>query len=75
MQLGKMYLVKEYCWFLYPTKELAWDEGTDSSGRPRRAYAVQGAKWYSEHYKCNVFVVEPKTYVVLLEVSPTISSL
>jgi hypothetical protein len=27
------------------------------------------AKWFSQEFKCKVFVVEPNTYVVLLEVN------
>ena len=67
MQIGKMYLVKEYFWLLYPTKELV--------GVPGQLRACAGAvtalkhsKWLSEHNKCNVFVVEENTCVVLLEV-------
>ncbi len=70
MQLGKMYLVKELFWFLYPTKERA------EYGRARAAsvaamawrWAANNAKVLSERYKCNVFVVEENTCVVLLEV-------
>lgn len=62
LQLGKMYLVKQYFWLLYPTKELARERaGMD------RAWASREAKYFSEHYKCNVSVVEENTYVVLLE--------
>ena len=59
MQLGKMYLVKEYCWFLFPTKERARAEDA--------GMAEMNAKWLSEHYNCNVDVVEPNTCFVLLE--------
>ena len=62
MQLGKMYLVKEFFWFLFPTKELAVRCPTAKM----RTY--HDAKWLSEYYKCNVAVVEKNTYVVLLEV-------
>ena len=64
MQLGKMYLVKELFWLLFPTKELA-------EASPRRATpageAAHGAKWYSEYLNCNVDVVEENTCFVLLE--------
>ena len=67
MQLGKMYLVKDLFWLLYPTKELV--------GVPGQLRACAGAvtalkhsKWLSEHNKCNVFVVEENTCFVLLEV-------
>ena len=73
LQLGKMYLVKEYCWFLYPTKELASTTGSRWSSVRRwpsddgRTAAYQDAIWLSQRYKCNVGVVEPKTSFVLLE--------
>ena len=60
MQLGKMYLVKEYFWYVFPTKKLA---GRVSGPR----VAGRNAKVLSEDYNCNVFVVEPKTCFVLLE--------
>jgi hypothetical protein len=72
MQLGKMYLVKELFWFLYPTKKVAGGVMRDyrhwarASSSPRRA--ALNAKMLSEDYNCNVFVVEPNTCVVLLEV-------
>ena len=81
MQLGKMYLVKELFWFLYPTKELATEGRAKAAAgvlgvcwRARAAIgaraemAANNAKLLSERYKCNVFVVEENTYVVLLEV-------
>ena len=75
MQLGKMYLVKEFFWFLFPTKELAGDgEGDLDHGvegpEVRWAGVAQSyAKLLSENYNCNVSFFEPKTYVVLLEES------
>ena len=75
MQLGKMYLVKDWFWFLYPTKEMAAAAGgrrvTRAAGwsfDKMRRVAYQDAQWSSERHGCNVAVVEPKTCVVLLEV-------
>ena len=65
MQLGKMYLVKEFFWLLFPTKELATGCPSRRCCGVRRA--VQSAKWTSEYLSCNVFVVELNTCVVLLE--------
>ena len=65
MQLGKMYLVKEFFWFLFPTKELAWRAFGEHHGE--RTRALEAAKWMSGRWRCNVSVVEPNTYVVLLE--------
>ena len=69
MQLGKMYLVKELFWFLYPTKELAAEarRGTARAALKWR-WAANNAKLLSERYKCNVSFVEENTCVVLLEV-------
>ena len=64
MQLGKMHLVKEWFWFLYPTKELA----VSISRSAKSLAAYQDAKALSQEFKCNVFDVEPNTCVVLLEV-------
>ena len=64
IQIGKTYLVKRYHWFVFPTKELAVRWFSDEE----RTATYQDAKWLSERYKCNVFVVEKNTCVVLLEV-------
>ena len=69
LQLGKMYLVKDWFRLLYPTKELATTATTaegalGSQARPR---AYRNARWYSEEYNCNVAVVEENTCVLLLE--------
>ena len=66
MQLGKMYLVKEYFWLLYPTKELAGVPGWPSACAGD-VTALKHSKWLSEHNKCNVSVVEENTCFVLLE--------
>jgi hypothetical protein len=67
MQLGKMHLVKEWFWFLYPTKELVVGR-FEASKRASSLAVYQDAKALSESFNCNIFVVEPKTCVVLLEV-------
>lgn len=61
IKIGKLYLVKEYFWFLLPTKEMAMEVGVLSSLTATRA------KWLSKHFKCKVSVIEPNTCVVLLE--------
>ena len=69
LQLGKMYLVKEYFWFLFPKKGMAKPATAWPSNTPRVGgeVAEMNAKWLSEHYKCNVAVVELNTCFVLLE--------
>ena len=65
LQIGKMYLVKEYFWLLFPTKEVV-EPWRAADGDAFRA-AYRAAKWYSERYNCNIDVVEPNTCFVLLE--------
>ena len=62
LQIGKMYLVKDLFWFLYPTKDLA-----DGAVAGKRTTAYEDAEWYSEYYSCNVVVGEENTCFVLLE--------
>ena len=68
IQIGELYLVKEYCWFLYPTKELAEAMCQRHGVGGRGGWVANNAKLLSERYKCNISVVEPNTCVVLLEV-------
>jgi hypothetical protein len=72
LQLGKMYLVKELFWLLYPTKGLAGGAAGGFGGHGWRlkklTTAYETAKWESESFNCNVDVVEENTCFVLLEV-------
>ena len=71
LQLGKMYLVKEFFWFVFPTKKVAgvaMREWPGADGAVSLLRATYNAKRLSEYYWCDVFVVEPNTCVVLLEV-------
>jgi hypothetical protein len=63
IQIGELYLVKGFC-LLIPTKERASRRLSGGCGRPA---AYRHAKELSQIFKCNVSVVEPNTYVVLLE--------
>ena len=58
--------MKQFFYLLFPTKKLA--EASPRPTRGGRKVAYQDAKWLSQEFKCNVFVVEPNTCVVLLEV-------
>ena len=68
MIIGKLYLLKQYCWFLFPTKEVAvWaDEKAWGAWRRTSSAAKSAAKWLSDHYNCNASVIEENIYVVLL---------
>ena len=65
LQIGKMYLVKEYFWYVFPTKELAADSRVEWDATVSAAAVM--AKVLSESFNCNVAVVEENTCVVLLE--------
>ena len=67
MIIGELYLVKEYCWFMFPTKELAMVTMVPMLVGALRAEGQICAKLLSERYKCKVSFVEPNTYIVLLE--------
>ena len=67
MQLGKMYLVKELFWLLFPTKEVGVAWWARGGQRSERSWAYQEAKKCSERFNCNVAVVEENTYFVFLE--------
>ena len=70
LKIGELYLVKEFFWFLFPTKELARRVQTAVQavmGVERARAAWRNAKMLSEDYNCNVSVVEPNTCFVLLE--------
>ena len=76
IQLGKMYLVKEWFWFLYPTKEMVVEAYT--CGVPNvphsshiSVYAHGKAKTIGTTKSCNVYVAEPKTCIVLLDQQKT----
>lgn len=67
MIIGELYLVKEFFWFLFPTKELATAWWARGGQRSERSWAYQEAKKCSERFNCNVAVVEENTYFVFLE--------
>ena len=66
MKIGKLYQVKEFFWFLYPSKEIA------AAAVVAAAYADAGeptadAAYYSKHYKCNVSFIPQNSIFCLLE--------
>jgi hypothetical protein len=56
MKIGKLYQVKEYFWFLYPSKDIA-----------TAAAAVIAAAYWSKQYNCEVTYFSPDSYIVFLE--------
>lgn len=65
LQLGKMYLVKQYFWLLYPTKEQSMQ--TSFPPRPTKVQAASDSTRLSSHDKCSIGIVELNTCFVLLE--------
>ena len=70
MNIGSLYLVKNWSWLLFPTKETALVEGhrrrVGASGHLELLAAVNSA-WYSKCYSCNVTYFSPDSIVVFLE--------
>ena len=74
MKIGKLYQVKKFYWFLYPSKERAaaaaadaWWPGDDHGiAALHGVVAAQAAQW-SEHFKCNVTFVSENSIFCLLE--------
>ena len=74
MNIGKLYQVKKYYWFLYPSKEIA----VASVFRDGEAYAAAAgfvcalaapdyAANYSKYFNCNVSYISPNSIFVFLE--------
>ena len=64
MQIGKLYQINKYYWFLYPSKEIAatavahtFDEGDGAAA----------AAYLSKRFNCNVSHIEPNSIFVLLD--------
>ena len=54
---GKLYQVKKYFWYLYPSKETAADA----------AAAVSATAYWSKEFNCNVTYISPNSIFCLLE--------
>ncbi len=69
MNVGKLYQVKKYFWFLYPSKEIAAlaldDTFLATACAPNRTAAYAAA--YSKNLKCNVSYIAPNSIFCLLE--------
>jgi hypothetical protein len=63
VEIGKMYLVKDFFWILFPTKKFAmiWSDAARWETREQ-------ALWACERYNVDVSVFEPNTCIVLLEI-------
>jgi hypothetical protein len=73
MNIGSLYKVKKYFWFLFPTKETALD-AVHALHLDAAAYAVHSAAvgeseaaWYSKQLNCDVSYFCLDSIVVFLE--------
>ena len=64
MKIGKLYQVKKFYWFIYPSTDIAADasDGTDGASD-----ATNIAAYYSNKYNCKVSYIEPNSIFVFLE--------
>ena len=68
MNIGSLYKVKEYFWFLFPTKETALDGVGVRLGGPTALEIIRSdAAWYSKRFNCEVTYFSPDSIVVFLE--------
>jgi hypothetical protein len=67
MNIGKLYQVKKYFWFLYPSKEIAVAATSTPTAYATGAAAAAEAACLSKHFKCNVSHIEPNIIFCLLE--------
>ena len=69
LNVGKLYKIKKYFWYLYPSKEtaaLARIEGFHADAGAARTATAATAHW-SERFNCNVTFVSENSIFCLLE--------
>ena len=72
MNIGKLYQVKQYFWYLYPAKDIATAAINDAAAlddysAPCATAADENAAWLSNFHNCNVTYISPKDIFCLLE--------
>jgi hypothetical protein len=72
MNIGKLYQVKKFYWFLYPSKEIAVAalvarRASHRAAALTHAFAKSFSASYSESVNCNVSYIFPNSVFVLLE--------
>jgi hypothetical protein len=71
MNIGSLYTVKKYFWFLFSTKAVAAaasdPPSTAASDAPSAAAAGEAAAYLSRRYDCEVTYFSPDSIVVFLE--------
>ena len=64
MQVGKLYQVKQYFWYLYPSKDIAAAAAAAAASEA----AAANAAYFSKHFKCNVTYLSPETILFPVEI-------
>ena len=67
MNIGKLYQVKKYFWFLYPSKEIAVATVEGDSAAAVALDPTVTAAYRSKHFKCNVSFIPQNSIFCLLE--------
>jgi hypothetical protein len=72
MNVGKLYQIKKYFWFLYPSKDIAAIvEAAVATDVPvvdtAAAYAARLSAHWSKHFNCKVSYIGPNSIFMLLE--------
>jgi hypothetical protein len=69
MNIGSLYKVKKWFWFLFPTKETAAATPTAAEAAYAATVAdgIAAAAWYSKQLNCEVTYFSLDSYIVFLE--------
>jgi hypothetical protein len=62
MNIGKLYQVKKFYWFLYPSKDKA--AAVTVAGLRVHAHPAAAAS-YSKRFNCNISYIEPSIFLLL----------
>ena len=70
MNIGNLYTVKKWFWFLFPTKETAAAAGRRAkatAATPTLAASTTNVVWYGQRFNCEVTYFPLDSIVVFLE--------
>jgi len=68
MNIGSLYTVKKFCWFLFPSKEKALPANGDPAAlADDHASAASAASYWSKRFKCEVTYFSPDSIIIFLE--------
>lgn len=72
MNKNGLYQIKQYFWYLYPSKEIAaeiaalWDDIFASAGTTDAA--SRSVDYWSKRFKCNISYISPETILFPVEI-------